>query len=363
MDQNSYTGRIIPTVDLFNCSPRAYALLFCLWWGSRHKNSITPADLEYALDPPEWNVSDEKINQIRADICEAYPEYAGENGTDVNNVVRTIVKTLIDSDLPPLESVSFTFEVDNCTVAFREQLVRGRQSGYWTQTSRTMDLQYMDVNRNRSVSLLGGDEAVKIYDDTVETIREAYKRLQELGVPSEDIRLQPSAQVHRVYWMTDLRILLKTLKKRVDWIAQSSLWSPVISGILQKLSNSVDEELLLMIKDKVGKPAVTLSNEGYLRVIAHHYDIENMDRYVGKDPQPVDPLWLAYKGICMPEGTDLEFYDYMKSMYINTWSPEYLKVLQWRKEDPSYIGPYDRPYSWYEEHDALYMIEGLNKSL
>lgn len=349
MDQSSTTMEFIPEVRCLSSTFNASELLFCIWWGSRHKNRLDPMTVADALRYADDSESPRMYSEILADkykkvireICEAYPEYAGESN-NVRNVVNSIVKTLIDSDLPPLEAVTFTFEIDNCTVAYREQLVRGRQSGYWTQTSRTMSLEYMDVNRSRSVELLGGRKAVQVYDAAVETIRNAYKLLKDLGVPEEDIRLQPSAQVHRVYWMTDLRVLLKTLSKRSDWIAQGSLWSPIISGILSTLKYQVDDYLLEMIRLKACAPKVRLSEkDGQYTVSAHNYDIENMDRYTGKDPQPVDPLWLAYKGYSMPEFTDMEFYEYLKSMYINVWPEEYLKVLGWDRDHPEVKGPYD----------------------
>lgn len=342
MDQNSETRLFTPEVTCVSSTTFAKEVLFCIWWGSRHKRSILPGSLNGALNDVSKTPYQEMILH---EICEAYPEYAGVNKDDAHNVVNTIVKTLIDSDLPPLEAISFTFEIDNCTVAFREQLVRGRQSGYWTQTSRTMSLEYMDVNRATSIETLGGKEAVKIYDDTVDTIRKAYESLKALGVPEEDIRLQPSAQVHRVYWMTNLRVLLKTLNKRVDWIAQATLWSPVISGILYSLRYYVDPNLLNMIRSKSCTPKVGLSKteDGELVVSSHTYDIENMDRYVGKDPQPVDPLWLAYKGYKMPKDTDLKFYHYLKGLYLNIWPDEYLKVLGWNRSNIDVQGKYDVP--------------------
>ena len=81
----------------------------------------------------------------------------------------------------------------------------------------------------------GGDEAVKIYEDTVETIREAYRQLVDMGVPMEDIRLQPQGHTHRVYWMVPLRTLITILNKRCDWIAQASLWTPIVAGVVKEL--------------------------------------------------------------------------------------------------------------------------------
>lgn len=336
MDQNSQTQEFVPDVILQSYT-EGPTLLFSLWWGSRHKESLSPSTVAFLLLCDEETYTDDDRRKARM-IVEAYPEYCHEGATlqeDVENVVKNIVKTLIDSDLPPLESVTFTFEIDNCTVAFREQLVRGRQSGYWTQTSRTMSLEYMDVNRSKSVDLIGGPEAVKVYNDTVDTVRQAYEKLRDLGVPEEDIRLQPSAQVHRVFWFTNLRVLIKTLKKRSDWIAQGSLWTPIISGILEEISNSyrLYPWFVDLLRTVMCSPAVEVEkgDDGKYHVVSHHYDIENQDRYTGKDPQPVDPLWLSFHGLKMPEHTDMELYEYLKSMYLNLWPDKYLSVLGWRR--------------------------------
>jgi hypothetical protein len=97
-----------------------------------------------------------------------------------------------------------------------------------------------------------------------------------------------------------------------------------------------------IIRDRVGAPKVALS-EDKKKVVSHSYDIENQDRFTGKDPQPVDPLWLAYHNERMPASTDVSFYDYLKSMYLKIWPREYLDLLGWVRDDPSVLGPYDRP--------------------
>lgn len=342
MVQNKYTGPIRPVVKLVSHTEDPIGTIFTMWWGSRHEKLVNAAEIEHIYHS---YLSHDLINEYRPlmlRICEAYPEYAGKDGTDYKNVIRSIVNLVLRSDLPPAESVLFTFEVDKASVAWREQLVRSRVAGYWTQTSRTFDLSSMDVNMADSVSLLGGPAAVRVYKDTVETIRESYTMLSEMGVPVEDIRLQPQAQVHRVYWMINLRQLLKVLNKRSDWIAQASLWMPIMSGIMKTLrENSVTYPF---IKDLIGKPDVEISrNGGNLNVVSHKYDIENEDRYFGRDPQPCDPLWLAYKGYKMPEHTNREFYAYLKSMYLQIWNDDIIELLQWDpdREYPDINGPYD----------------------
>ena len=70
---------------------------------------------------------------------------------------------------------------------------------------------------------------------------------------------------------------------------------------------------------------------------------DNEDRYSGRDKIPCDPLWLAYKGYSMPAHTDIQFYDYLKSLYIQIWKDEYLAVLGWDRAHPEVLGPFDRP--------------------
>ena len=214
-----------------------------------------------------------------------------------------------------------------------------------------------------SVELIGGEKAVQIYNDTAEFIRKAYRELVALGVPVEDIRLQPQQHVHRVYWIISIRALIKILNKRSDWIAQASLWTPVIAGVCQELRKI---SLIDCIEDFIGKPPVEVSysnEDGIYQVSKYMMNADNEDRYYGRDPLPTDPLWLAYRGITMPTNVDLNFYDYMKSMYIQIWGDEYLSVLGWDRSDPSKIGPYDRPRSWFEENDKLEMVADLSEKL
>lgn len=337
---NRETKVFRPEVRIISSTTNPVGTIFALWYGSRHSDTLDPNVVQYLYDvnKPYEDLDDSLINlkALAKKICDEYPEHAGD-GTDYKNVISEIVKLVIKLDLPPVESVNFTIEVSNANVAWREQLVRSKFATYWTQTSRTQDMTSMDVNRLESVELLGGQKAVEIYDDAVEYLRKAYEQLAALGVPMEDIRLQPQGHIHRVYWMINLRALLKILNKRADWIAQGSLWTPVNAGVIKELGYLGLRDI---ISDFIGKPAATVSNGV---VDTHKQDIENQDRFYGRDPLPVDPLWLAYSGNKMPANTNIEFYDYLKSMFIQIWSDEYLDVLGWDRNDPSKLGKYDRP--------------------
>lgn len=373
LKQNSHTGKIRPVIRMVSMTNNPIGTLFAVWYGSRHSNTLSAEDIQAIYDSDESYVTNAKVaaidpdwdrrQKIAAQLCEDYPEHAGEYGDNVWNVIRMIVKQCIESDVPAAEAVSFVIEIDHANVAWREQLVRSKIASYWTQSTRTIDMTTMDINMSDSVELIGGEKAVQIYNDTAEFIRKAYRELVALGVPVEDIRLQPQQHVHRVYWIISIRALIKILNKRSDWIAQASLWTPVIAGVCQELRKI---SLIDCIEDFIGKPPVEVSysnEEGIYQVSKYMMNADNEDRYYGRDPLPTDPLWLAYRGITMPTNVDLNFYDYMKSMYIQIWGDEYLSVLGWDRSDPSKIGPYDRPRSWFEENDKLEMVADLSEKL
>lgn len=339
MDGSKRTYESTPVVKCISKPDVPLSLMTSVWWGSRHAKDYDPTMFHMGLVCENQDIHVGGDTSFLNDVVKAYPEYTQDNPRPITNVIKNLVKTMIDSDLPPLEAVNFVFEVDCATVAWRDQLVRCRDAGYWVQTSRTMDLSTMDVNRAKSIEMFGGQEAVDVYNNTVQEIRETYKYLQDLGIPGEDIRLAPGAQLHRVYWFVNFRVLLRLLKKRADWIAQGSLWTPILKGIFESLRGDIEYDYFVeLLKDVACRPKVSIS-DGH--VVAHHYDIENMDRYTGKDPQPCDPLWLAYHGYKMPEFTDGKFYQYLKEMYIHIWPAEYLNLLGWDPSDPTKKGPYD----------------------
>ena len=361
MKQGCRTEVIRPKVKIISKTENPIGTLFCVWSGTRYPDIMEPEDIQLLYDrgfdfPELYGDRDKNILrenydeddyfcQIAEKICGWYPEYAGEDGKDYKNVILSIARKVIESNVPAGESVHFNIQIDDANVAWREQLVRGRISQqFWTMSTRIMDMTTMDVNMNDSVRLIGGDQAVDAYKKCVDTIRETYKFLvDECGVPMEDIRLQPQGHTHRVYWMAPLRTLVTILNKRCDWIAQASLWTPIVAGILQEFRRLGIYDI---VSPFIGKPMVEVAHEtdfDEYYVSKYIMNADNEDRYSGRDKIPCDPLWLAYKGLSMPAHTDIQFYDYLKSMYIQIWQDEYLKVLGWDREHPEKLGKYDRP--------------------
>lgn len=341
MVQHSFTGAIRPKVKIISKTEDPIGTLFCVWSGTRYPDIMSPDDIQYLYD---YGPDNSYHRGVASTICYWYPEYAGEDGKDYKNVILSIARKVIESNVPAGESVHFNIQIDDANVAWREQLVRGRISQqFWTMSTRIMDMTTMDVNMNDSVRIIGGEKAVSAYEKCVDTIRETYRYLvDECGVPMEDIRLQPQGHTHRVYWMVPLRTLITILNKRCDWIAQATLWTPIVAGILSELRRL---DLYDIISPFVGKPMVEVSKDegGNYFVSKYIMNADNEDRYSGRDKIPCDPLWLAYKGYSMPDHTDLKFYDYLKSMFIQIWQDEYLEVLGWDRSNPENLGIYDRP--------------------
>ena len=339
---NSSTREFIPEVSLVNRSTNPIGTLVSMWIGTRFNETIGAEIIEELYsDKRDDKLHSEYMRSVYPHeahlLCEYYPEYSGEHGTDYVNVIENLANMIVKGNFPLLESVNFTFRIDDASVAWREQLVRGRcPQNFWMQSSRSIDLSSIDVNRLSSIKEYGGDEAVEIYDEAVQTIRNACRMLVELGVPVEDIRLIPQNMTHRVYWMVPYRTLLTTLGKRIGWLAQSTLWSPVVSGIMRCL-----RQVSPILANPIGVPPEVKIVNG--EVVNHNYDSDNEDRYYGRDPQPVDPLWLAYKGLKLPSHTDMNMYRKMKSMYINIWSDEVCGILGWDKNNPDKEGYYDIP--------------------
>lgn len=376
---SNITAVVDPKVKLLTSTEDIEVTLFMLWYGSRNSDSLDRKQVVHL-----FNANASELNYIvlryfddtsfintvvggseyykniiitASKIVEGYPEYATYDDNELGKIVakygldqylvdvlitlltarhiiKEVAKLVVKADVPASESINFTFEIDDVSVALREQMVRSPMSKFWTQTSRTADLTQMDVRIDPKIE--SNSEAKDLYNDTMDSIRYAYYRLSQLGIPVEDIRLAPECRLHRVYWMVSLRTLKMVLGKRVDWMAQATLWTPVVTGVLELLSEMGISYLLDIM------PPVKLDTvEGELKVVYHKYDIENTDRYNDRDPQPTDPLWLAYMDLQLPEHTNIEHYLEMKKLYCKLWNDDILSILGWSKHNPDIIGKYE----------------------
>ena len=332
---SSRTEEIKPEVKLISYSQNAAETVASMWIGSRYNDTISPKNLHLLFEPD----TDEVISgSITKQLRKMYPEYSELSGAEI---VYKIVDLVDEINLPPLDAVNFVFQIDDATVTFREQLVRSRlPQNFWTQSSRTSDLSTMDISMLDTIRSTGGDKAAQIYKDASEYIRGVYRELIDLGVPQEDIRLAPVNMTHRIYWMVPYRTLKSILRQRISWIAQIGLWGPIVEGVMSQLRSHLD--LKPFVKNLSTPLEIKIENG---RIVEHKNSIDNEARMMGRDPLPLDPLWVAYRRgmgeyADYPEEFNRAQYREMKKSYAKIWSDEILEILGWDREGIA-SGPYD----------------------
>ena len=133
MVQQNRTCPIRPKVKIISHTSNPIGSLFVVWSGTRYPDIMSPKIIQNLYEDAGfvdyWSdskyIDAEKADAART-ICEWYPEYAGENGKDYKNVILSIARKVIESNVPAGEAVHFNIQIDDANVAWREQLVRGR---------------------------------------------------------------------------------------------------------------------------------------------------------------------------------------------------------------------------------------------
>lgn len=96
-----------------------------------------------------------------------------------------------------IEHAYFTFSIEDVSRAMTHQLVRHRVASYTQQSQRyvTYDTLKQYVT---PPTIEANPEAKKIFDETLESISETYKKLLDMGIPKEDARyvLPNAAKTH-----------------------------------------------------------------------------------------------------------------------------------------------------------------------
>lgn len=86
-----------------------------------------------------------------------------------------------------VEHASFTFSIEGVSRAMTHQLVRHRIASYTQQSQRYVAYDTLEKFVSPP-SITKNAEAKKIFDETLERISEAYKKLLAIGIPKEDAR-------------------------------------------------------------------------------------------------------------------------------------------------------------------------------
>ncbi len=85
-----------------------------------------------------------------------------------------------------IEHAVFTFSVEGVSRALTHQLVRHRLASFSQQSQRYVSMDKADFVTPHTVE--DSKEALKVYDSVMDTIWDAYRKLEEMGIPAEDAR-------------------------------------------------------------------------------------------------------------------------------------------------------------------------------
>ena len=136
--------------------------------------------IRYTADP-------ERTVAMAARLCYSPigAEELSEKMTDkqVENLIKKIVKM---GHASTIEHVSFTFAIEGVSRVLTHQLVRHRIASYSQQSQRYVAEHNFEYITPPSIK--GNKSAEKKFNDLMDTIRNAYDELTEMGIPKEDAR-------------------------------------------------------------------------------------------------------------------------------------------------------------------------------
>jgi len=214
-----------------------------------------------------------------------------------------LFQKIIAMEIPVAEFIHFIFILEDVPVYFREQLVRHTVGvAFWMQSHRITDLSRFSEDQlyytPKSISKDLHNKAD--LDHCMAVIGDTYGKLVQRGVPLEDARaVMPSATIHRLNMVVDLRCLMHMIKQRSCHILQGSIWKPIIDQIIHELEIKVDPSFKML------RNPVCVRHGKF---IGCRYDHDNERRLDGRDKLPPCCLWMKEKGIKEESVPNLDTY-------------------------------------------------------
>lgn len=142
----------------------------------------------------------------------------------------------------PLEAVDLHFMIENVTRSFTHQMVRQRTAVYAQESLRFAVKEDASEAVAHPPSLMGeevNEEWLKIWDDAVSLVSDAYRMLVNAGMPAEDARgLLPHNITTRLNYKTNLRNLLDHAGNRLCTQAQFE-WRLVFTQLIKAIHDYV----------------------------------------------------------------------------------------------------------------------------
>jgi len=172
--------------------------------------------ITHSLLPGSANApTPETIIEYAGRVC-----YRSENADqDPQTTARFIRQRIREGHESIIEHASATFEISGISRAASHQLVRHRIASYSQESQR-----YVDMSNPEWVipaEIDANPEAMMVWETTLAGIKEAYRRLRELGIKKEDARfLLPNATATRIIVTMNFRELLHVFRLRISPQAQ-----------------------------------------------------------------------------------------------------------------------------------------------
>ena len=134
------------------------------------------------------------------------------------------------------EFCDFTFHIEGISRALSHQLVRHRIASYAQRSQRYCSEDNFSYVKPETIK--ADNSAEVIYSNTMYCIGQAYKRLQELGIPNEDARmLLPNACETQIEVKMNLRSLMNFMNERLcscaQWEIRNLAWEMRKQVLLQ----------------------------------------------------------------------------------------------------------------------------------
>lgn len=164
---------------------------------------------ELKVELLQHNAEPEKIAALAAKLCYSGADLAALQEKVTNEEQTDFIKKLISmGHFSVFEHVSFTFGVEGVSRALTHQLVRHRLASYSQKSQR-----YVKAGENfpfiMPYTVEENPETAAIFNETINQISVAYKKLIDLGIPAEDARyLLPNACETKIIVSMNARELL-----------------------------------------------------------------------------------------------------------------------------------------------------------
>lgn len=175
-------------------------------------------------------ITEDPILAIEEAASNCYNSEATGNGKIMKHCIKS-------GHTSVTEFCDFTFHVEGISRALSHQLVRHRMASYAQRSQR-----YCSENGFGYVTpktIKPGSPAEMIYNDAMDYLSDAYKRLQELGIPNEDARMiLPNACETQIEVKMNLRALMNFMNERLCSCAQ---WE--IRELAMKMRDAVVEKV------------------------------------------------------------------------------------------------------------------------